>query len=86
VVKKTIIHINRNVIQRNEKNNTLLPVCRVDLQGKTWYGSEVDILGPSKMIYSPDKPRPCGAKLWIETEAEVFIHNKTTYKEMQETK
>jgi|TARA_B110000908_G_C10078973_1_gene368671 hypothetical protein len=56
------------------------------LQGKTWYGSEVDILGPSKMIYSPDKPRPCGAKLWIETEAEVFIHNKTTYKEMQETK
>jgi hypothetical protein len=38
------------------------------------------------MIYSPDKPRACGAKLWIETDAEVFIHNKTTYKEMKETK
>jgi hypothetical protein len=23
------------------------------------------------MVYRPDKPRPCGAKLWIETDAEV---------------
>jgi hypothetical protein len=32
---------------------------------------EVDIKGTSKMVYRPDAPRPCGAKLWIETEAEV---------------
>ena len=79
---KTIIHINRNVIQRNEKDGTRLPPCRVDIQGKTWYGSKVDILGPSEMVYSPDKPRKCGAKLWIETEGEVTIHDKITYKEM----
>ena len=24
-----------------------------------------------KIIYSPDKPLPCGAKVWIETELEV---------------
>jgi hypothetical protein len=53
------------------------------MDGATWYGSKIEILGPSEMIYSPDKPRACGAKLWIETDAEVFIHNKTTYKEMQ---
>ena len=83
---KKIIHINKNIIQRNAKNGTRLPVCRIEMDGATWYGSKIEILGPSEMIYSPDKPRPCGAKLWIETEAEVFIHNKTTYKDMKETK
>jgi len=79
---KTIIHTNRNVIQRNEKNGTRLPVCRVDVQGKTWYGSSIEILGSSQMVYSPDKPLKCGAKLWLETEATVIIHDKTTYKDM----
>ena len=32
---------------------------------------EVEINGPSKVIYSPDKPLSCGARLWIETDAEV---------------
>ena len=79
---KTIIHINKNIIQRNEKRGERKPVCSIEVGGKTWYGSKVDILGPSTMIYSPDKPRKCGAKLWIETEAEVVIHDKTTYKEI----
>jgi len=30
-------------------------------------------LGPAKVIYSPDKPLSCGAKVWIETESEVKI-------------
>lgn len=34
---------------------------------------EVNIKGPSSMVYRPDKPRPCGAKLWIETESEVEL-------------
>jgi len=33
-------------------------------------------------VYSPDKPLKCGAKLWLETEATVIIHDKTTYKDM----
>ena len=68
---KTIIHINKNLKQSNDKH------------GKTWYGSTVDILGPSSMVYSPDKPRKCGAKLWIETDSDVVIHDKTTYSEMR---
>jgi hypothetical protein len=80
---KKIIHINRNIIQQNEKHGRKLPVCRIDMDGKTWYGSKIEILGPSEMIYSPDKPRSCGAKLWIETQADVVIHDKTTYKEMK---
>ena len=82
---KKIIHINRNIIQKNEKRGTRLPVCRIDMDGKTWYGSRIEILGPSEMIYRPETPRSCGAKLWIETQADVIIHDKTTYKEIMET-
>ena len=80
---KTIIHINKNLKQSNDKHGRSNPVCRVEVGGETLYGSRVDILGPSSMIYSPDKPRKCGAKLWIETAAEVIIHDKTTYSEMR---
>lgn len=66
-----IIHINRNVIQRNAKRELEDPVVRIEENGKVMYCMEVDIKGPSRMIYRPDKPRPCGAKLWIETDADV---------------
>ena len=79
---KTIIHINKNLKQSNDKYGRSMPICRVEIAGKVWYGSAVDILGPSKMVYSPENPRACGAKLWIETESDVYIHDKTTYRSM----
>jgi len=79
---KTVIHINKNLKHSNDKHGRTLPVCRIETAGNIWYGSRVDILGPSSMIYSPDKPRKCGAKLWIETESEVVIYDKTTYAEI----
>ena len=66
-----IIHINRNIIQSNAKHGRKEPVVRVEENGIVKYCMEVEILGPPRMIYRPDKPRPCGAKLWIETDAEV---------------
>jgi len=66
-----IIHINRNIIQQNTKRGREEPVVRVEENGVVKYCMEVVIKGPSKMIYRPDKPRPCGAKLWIETDADV---------------
>lgn len=70
-----IIHINRNVIQRNARrpHEEQEPPCRVERNGKVVYGWETSILGPSKMVYRPEQPRPCGAKLWIETEDTVGI-------------
>lgn len=68
-----IIHINRNIIQSNAKHGKQEPVCRVEENGKVTYCMEVIIKGPSHMIYRPDKPRPCGAKLWIETDSEVEL-------------
>jgi hypothetical protein len=68
-----IIHINRNIIQANAKHQRADPVCRVEEDGRVQYCMEVEIEGPSRMIYRPDKPRPCGAKLWIETDAPVTL-------------
>lgn len=70
-----IIHINRNVIQYNGKHGTEIPVCRVENEstGEITYCMEARILGPATMIYSPSKPRKCGAKLWIETDSEVKL-------------
>jgi len=68
-----IIHINRNIIQQNEKHGRTLPVCRVQEGNNVRYGMQVNILGPSRMVYRPEKPLSCGARLWIETDAEVEI-------------
>ena len=48
-------------------------MCRVEENGVVRYCMEVEIDGPSRMVYRPNKPRPCGAKLWIETDASVTL-------------
>ena len=40
MTNKTIIHINKNIIQKNIKRGTKLPVCRVELKGKTKKGEK----------------------------------------------
>jgi hypothetical protein len=70
---KSRIHVNQHIIKRNAKTGDREPVITVKQGRKNTYGHSVQILGPSTMIYSPDKPLSCGAKVWIETEAEVII-------------
>ena len=68
---KTIIHVNQHVIKANNKNGENNPVLTVKTYKTTTYAHEVEIKGPSKVVYSPDKPLSCGAKVWIETTSEV---------------
>jgi hypothetical protein len=70
---KTIIHVNQHVIKANKKNNTDNPALTVKTYKDNIYAHEVDIKGDSKVIYSPDNPLSCGAKVWIETYNEVTI-------------
>jgi len=70
---KTRIHVNQHKIRSNKKNNLNEPVITVKTFKSNTYAHTVDILGPAKVIYSPDKPLSCGAKVWIETESEVKI-------------
>ena len=70
------IHVNRNVMAANAKNGTANPVITVKEGRSNRYAHVVDILGPSRMVYSPDKPLSCGAKCWVETEAEVLLDGR----------
>ena len=70
---KTIIHVNQHAIKANAKNGTNDPVLTVKTYKDNRYAHAVDIKGPSKIVYSPDKPLSCGAHVWIETQAEVEV-------------
>jgi hypothetical protein len=70
---KTIIHVNQHVIKSNRKNGVTEPVLTVKTYKSNIYAHDVLIHGPSRVIYSPDKPLSCGAHVWIETEAQVEI-------------
>jgi hypothetical protein len=70
---KTIIHVNQHVIKDNRKNKTNNPVLTVKTYKENRYAHEVEIDGPSKVVYSPDKPLSCGAHVWIETHHGVTI-------------
>jgi len=48
-----------------------LPVITVKTYKSNEYCHEVKIKGDSKVIYSPDNPLPCGARVWIETKSEI---------------
>ena len=56
---KKIIHVNQHVIRANGKS------------GDNAYFHEIEVKGGCKIVYSPDKPLSCGAKVWIETNGEV---------------
>jgi hypothetical protein len=72
---KTIIHINQHKIRANIHHNPDKrdKVISVKNYKSNTYCDEVEILGKSKVVYSPDKTLSCGARCWIETEADVII-------------
>jgi len=70
---KTIIHVNQHVVKDNAKYGERNPVLTVKTYKTNTYAHEVEIKGDSKVVYSPDKPLSCGAKVWIETQGEVTI-------------
>lgn len=71
---KSIIHVNQHVIRANGKTGARDPVLTVKRGRKSNdYAHEVDIDGPCRIVYRPDKPLSCGAKVWIETHAGVQL-------------
>ena len=67
------IHVNMHIIRRNHKTGEREPVLTVKTSKSNDYAHEVIINGPSKVVYSPDKPLSCGAKVWIETKSDVIL-------------
>jgi hypothetical protein len=75
---KKRIHINQHRIKSNAKTGAREPVITVKTYKSNTYGHEVTIDGPCKVVYSPDKPLPCGARVWIETDSDVKINENSS--------
>lgn len=74
---KTIIHVNQHKIRSNSKTGDRDPVLTCKTYKENNYAHQADILGDdgaivASVIYSPDKPLSCGAKVWIETSNKVI--------------
>ena len=68
---KTIIHVNQHVIKSNQKTGSREPTLTVKTYNSNIYAHLVTIHGPSTVVYRPDKPLSCGARVWIETSGQV---------------
>ena len=69
---KTIVHVNQHVIKANSKNDKTNPPLTVKTYKTNTYASRVELLDGCVVLYSPDKPLSCGAKVWIETKGRVI--------------
>lgn len=70
---KKRIHVNQHKIKSNGKTGAREAVISIKTSKGNTYANHVKILGPSVVVYSPDKPLSCGAKVWIETDAEIKV-------------
>ena len=67
------LHVNQHIIRANGQcaSGDRLPPITIKTAGENVRAWEAAILGASVLTYSPDRPLSCGAKLWVETDAEV---------------
>ncbi len=70
-----IVHVNQHVIRANKKKP---PKDReAPLRLKTYKlnvpCNVIEIPGPCRVVYRPDKPLKCGATVWIETTSQVKV-------------
>jgi len=70
---KQVIHVNQHIIRSNSKTGERNPVLTVKTYKSNDYAKQVDIMGDdgnvlASVVYSPDTPLSCGAKVWIETQ------------------
>jgi len=70
------IHVNQHVIKANAKNGENNPIFTIKQGGNNTYAHNVKVKGEMELVYSPDKPLSCGAKVWIETRGEIELDKK----------
>jgi hypothetical protein len=76
--KKTVIHVNQHLIRANHKTGARDSVLTVKDWKQNRKSNSVQILDGlgevvAEVVYRPDNPLPCGARVWIQTYNEVVI-------------
>lgn len=64
------VSVCKNTILSNLKNGTNRPTIRVSVgkHGKPTRHHTMKFNGKGRIVYSPNKPMPWGARVWIELE------------------
>jgi len=66
------VHVNQHKLRQRLKDTECTEHCyTIKHKGKTTYAYEVYIEGPSELVERISTPLSCGARLWLETEAEI---------------
>ncbi len=66
------IHVDKRIIMQNLKSGRTDPPITVQTSRGSVKCAKVMVFGTSTMVYRPDKPLNCGARIWLETRAEVM--------------
>jgi hypothetical protein len=67
------IHVNQHVIRRNTKTGEREAPLTVKTSRANIRAHAVEIEGSCQVVYSPERPLSCGARVWIETRAAVVV-------------
>lgn len=67
------IHVNQYVIRGNRRDHANEPPLRIKTSRANLSAHDIEIRGPSRLIYSPEKPLSCGARVWLETKAPLVV-------------
>jgi hypothetical protein len=73
MAKRQVIHVNQHIIRSNRKTGERTPPLTMKSYNKNVKATEISIDGKARVIYSPDKPLPCGAVVWIETHDNAIV-------------
>jgi hypothetical protein len=69
------VYINRHVVAANQKSGARNPpITILRRKAQREYAREVELIGTARVVYSPDKPLSCGARVWIECEEALAIN------------
>ena len=66
MAKRQVIHVNQHIIKANRKSGERTPPLTMKSYSKNIKATEIAIDGKARVVYSPDKPLPCGAVVWID--------------------
>lgn len=65
------VHVNQFVIRANRRTGANEPPISIQTSRGVHRARTVEIDGPSRLVYAPEHPLPCGARLWVETRAPI---------------
>lgn len=72
------IHVNQHVIRANHRHGANDAPITVKTYMANVRAHRVTIDGPSELVYSPQRPLPCGARLWVETASPIVAYDEAS--------